>query len=207
VLFFLGTLVLTACGPVVTSARPPALATTTPPAVSTSTPPTAVSPTSAPVCQPNQLAGQFRAGGLATGNVIAELLVRNMSPSACTLQGRVDFYGTDAQGQRIAPTKMNQPQTLAPTVLPPDTPVAPPLVEPTAGAYLVLPIIGFYRDDPTAANGLCSTANEVTPSQFVIVVGAVSLHVANYDPAGRDFKAMYGCHGLIVGQGASLASP
>jgi hypothetical protein len=86
----------------------------------------------------------------------------------------VDFYGTDAQGQRIAATKMNQPQMLAPSVLPSNTSAAPPSAVPTA--------------------------------QFVITVGAVTVHVANNDPAGLDFKSIYGCHGVIVGQGISLSS-
>ena len=126
--------------------------------------PTALIPAGIPACHANQLAGQFRAGGYATGNATGELLLHNVSP------------------------------------------MAPPGVEPTVGAYLVLLLIGAYRDDPIAANGLCSAANEVTPSQFVIAVGVVSVQVANWDPAGVDFKSLYGCHGIILGEGASLSS-
>jgi hypothetical protein len=165
----------------------------------------AVNRAGVPACHANQLAGQFRAGGYATGNITGELLIHNVSPAACTVHGQVSFSGIDAQGERIAATKMNQPQILAPAVLPPNTPAAAPGVEPTAGAYLVLLLIGIYRDDPTAANALCSAANEVTPSQFVIGVGAVSVQVANLDPAGLDFKALYGCHGFILGEGASVS--
>lgn len=160
----------------------------------------------APACQPNQLALQLRTGGFATGNDTGELLVRNISPSVCSLQGKVDFYGVDAQGKRIAGSRMNQPQTLAPMELPPNTPAVPPGAQEAPGAYLVMGILGAYRDDPSASNGLCSAANEVTPSQLVLVVGSVTLQVANYDPAGGTNKSMYGCHGVILGEGVSLSS-
>ena len=177
------------------------------PTVATPTTPTTVLPAGAPACHANQLAGQFRAGSPATGNATGALLLRNVSPAACTLLGPVGFAGLDAQGMRIAATKKRSPQTLAPSVLPPNTPSAPPGVAPTAGAYLELLLLGAYRDDPTAANGLCSAADAVTPSQFAVAVGAVSVSVANYDPAGvGGWTAMFGCHGDIVAGDAALSS-
>jgi hypothetical protein len=175
--------------------------------LATATTPTAAIPAGAPACQANQLAGQFRAGSRATGATTGSLLLRNVSPAACTVRGPVGFAGLDAQGMRIAATKKRSPQTLAPSVLPPNTPASPAGSAPTAGAYLELLLLGFYRDDPTAANGLCSAANEVTPSQFVVAVGAVSVPVANYDPAGvGGVTAMFGCHGDIVAGDAFLSS-
>jgi hypothetical protein len=84
--------------------------------------------------------------------------------------------------------------------------VAPLLVGPKAGAYLTLSLMGAYRDDPTAANALCSAANEVTPAQFVFAIGTVSVQVANMDPASPSFKTISGCHGAIFASGASLSS-
>lgn len=166
-------------------------------------------PTDAPPitmgCRPNQLVGQFIAGGLGTGNQFAEILVRNVSPSACSLQGSVGFSGIDAHGERIAGVRMNQPETLRSVTLPPATPAVPPGVAPASDAYLVMYLMGAYRDDPNAPNGLCSVANEITPSQFVTSIGDVSIHVVNDDRAGISFKSLEGCHGAILGEGAALS--
>jgi hypothetical protein len=192
-ILFLLTLILNACGSDVVGST---LLMT----------PTATIPLSVPACVSNQLAGQFIAGGYATGNATGEILLRNVSLSACTIHGNVGLSGQDAHGQRIAATKMNQPRVLTPVILPPHTPMASPGVEPTASAYLALLLIGAYRDDPTSANGVCSDANEVTPVWLVLSVGEVVVPVANDDPTGVGFKAMYGCHGVILGEGAALSS-
>lgn len=192
-ILFLLTLILNACGSDVVGST---LLMT----------PTAAIPLSVPACMSNQLAGQFFASGYATGNATGEILLRNVSSSACVIHGNVGLSGQDAHGQRIAATKMNQPRVLAPVILPPHTPMASPGVEPTAGAYLVMFLIGAYRDDPTSSNGVCSAANEVTPAWLVLSVGAVVVQVANDDPTGVGFKAMYGCHGVILGEGAALSS-
>jgi hypothetical protein len=192
-ILFLLTLILTACGSDVVGST---LLMT----------PTVTISLGVPACVSNQLSGQFRAGGYATGNATGEILLRNVSSSACALHGNVGLSGQDAHGQRIAATEMNQPRVLAPVILPPHTPMASPGVEPTAGAYLVMLLIGAYRDDPTSANGVCSDANEVTPARLVLSVGAVVVPVANDDPEGVGFTAMYGCHGVILGEGAALSS-
>ena len=198
-------LAVVACGPAQASSAGKTTAFHTPSPVSVATPTVALTP-SAPACQVTQLAGQFRAGSPATGNVTGEILLRNTSATACALQGKVDFYGVDAQGQRVAGSGMNQPMTLPLVVLPPNAPVLPPSVEATPGAYLEMFLIGAYRDDPTAPNGLCSAANEVTPAQLVISVGSIIVRVTNYDAAGGHFPSMMGCYGRILGEGASLSS-
>ena len=179
--------------------------TTSAPSPTSVTTPTPTIAPRAQACQQTQLAGQFRAGSPATGNTTGEILVRNTSTSACAMLGNVDFYGVDAQGNRIAGSGMNGHVTLAPSILPPNTPTEPAGVEPTPGDYLVMFLLGAYRDDPAAPNGLCSAANEVTPAQLALSVGNITVRVTNYDAAGGHFPSMMGCHGMILGEGASLS--
>jgi len=197
-------LAVVACGP---AQAPSAQKTATPGPSSTIVvrTPTATLTPSEPACQITQLAGQFRAGSPATGNVTGGILLRNSSATACGVQGTVDFYGVNAQGQRVPGSGMYQPQTLALVVLPPNTPVLPPSVAVTPGAYLVMSLTGAYRDDPTAPNGLCSATNEITPARLVLSVGSISVSVTNYDAAGGHFPSMMGCHGKIIGGDAFLS--
>lgn len=195
-------LALAACGPTQASGAGKTATVGAPaPTVAATLPPTP----SAQPCQATQLAGQFRAVSPATGNVTGEILVRNTSDTACAVQGNVDFYGIDAQGQRLAGGSMNQPESLAPVVLPPNTPVLPSGVEPTPGAYLVMFVMGAYRDDPTAPGLVCTAANEITPAKLVVAVGSIRVSATNYDAAGGHFPSMVGCHGKILGEGASLS--
>lgn len=196
-------LTLAACSP--GGATAPAVATvpsfTRPPE-----PPTATATPAPPLCQARQLAIQFTAGGLGGGNVFGALFVRNVSSTACALQGKVGFQALDASGRRIAASGMSQAETLSLVVLPPHTPPLAHGAQPTSGAYLTFSVMGAYRDDPNPPNDLCPTANEVTPAQFALSVGGVSLQVANDDPAGYQFKSIDGCDGRIFGGDAALSS-
>ncbi len=159
---------------------------------------TDTAPPNAPTCQPGQLSTAFEMGPPATGNMTGSIWVWNMSATACSLEGAVSFVGLDAQRQRIANVGMNQLTLTTPVVLPPHTPALAPGVAPAPGEYLTWLILGAYRDDPNSANGLCSSANEVTPAWFVVTVGSISIKVKNYTAQTiMGLHSIEGCHGAI----------
>jgi hypothetical protein len=172
--------------------------------------PTATPLPDAPDCRASQLAAQFGMGGVGTGNMFGTILLRNVSATACSMEGAQRFYGVDAQGRRVTVNHFNQLQSLARVVLPPPTPVSLPGVSPTPGAYLEILIMGAYRDDWTTAgeNGLCTAASEVMPARFVVTIGAVTLRLPNYSPVAgwAGFHGVEGCHGAI-GAGGALLTP
>jgi hypothetical protein len=179
----------------------PKIAQTATPAASDTAPP------SAPICQPSQLSTAFEMGSPATGNLTGSIWVWNTSVTACSLEGAVSFAGLDAHHQPIVGVKMNQSATLSLMELPPHTPALSPGVAPAPGAYLEWTILGAYRDDPNSANGLCASANEVTPAWFVVTVGAVSLSVKNYTAQSVvGLHAIEGCHGTILSGAPNLWS-
>lgn len=180
-------------------------ATATSTSTAVSIPPTSNALASVPACQVSQLAMQFFEGSPATGNVTGSLLIRNTSANPCSLQGAVDFYGADAQGQRLA-GRMSNPTTLAIVELPPNTPAFTEGASPTAGAYLIMLVLGAYRDDPNGPNALCAPVNEVTPAYLVVTLGSVTLKAANYDPHADPFHEIYGCHGAIFAGAPRLSS-
>lgn len=155
----------------------------------------------APVCQPSQLATAYAPTGGAGGDRVGDIFIWNASPGACSLAGGVGFDALDTQGAPIPNSQRDQPSTLSKAVLPPNTPPPAPDQSRVAGAYLSMLITGVYRDDPSAPNGVCAPANEVTPAWFVVTVGALSLRVANQAtlPNPPDTEPMAGCHGAIAG--------
>lgn len=163
----------------------------------------------APDCAASQLATQLIVAGPATGNLTGSILIWNSSPTACSMSGAVGFAGLDATGAPIAAVQMNRPRTLASVYLPPDAPTPVRGVEPAAGAYLDMLVIGAYRDDPTdsATNGMCAAVNEVTPAAFLLTIGPVALRIPNDDPQPNLWgnHALYGCHGAILGEGIGLS--
>lgn len=167
--------------------------------------PTATSQPTSPPCASSQLAARVGVGGLGAGNELGSVSIRDVSSSACGLQGAVTLVALDAHGQPIPAIKMSQPTTLAYVSLPPNTPATPPSGSDGAGDYVVLGLMGAYRDDPSASNGLCSQANEVVPAQFMVTIGSVSIKAPNYDADSRSLKSMEGCHGQIAGVNIGLS--
>jgi hypothetical protein len=200
-----GTARLSGGGQPSASLQPPVALKTTP------TPqPTATRQPAAPDCLSNQLATQFILGGVGTGNMFATILVRNTSPTACSMEGTQDVYGVDTQGVRVTVAQTNPPAPLARVVLPPRTPATSPGASPTPSAYLMILLVGAYRDDFTDAstNGLCTATHEVTPARFVVTIDSVMLQVANYQTVSgwAGSHSIYGCHGAIGVGGAFLSS-
>lgn len=161
----------------------------------------------------SQIESQFWMGSPFTGNLTGSIVLRNVSSTLCSVEGADNFYGVDAQGQRdtvgLGPTP---PHSLARVVLPPRTPRAVIGVGLAPGDYLVIFVIGAYRDDGTDAstNGMCETANEVTPTWFVVTVGALTVRVANQNEAAgpggpMGMPGIEGCHGAIGAGPANLS--
>lgn len=141
-----------------------AQATETAAAIPTNTP----QPISPP-CQSSQLAARLGIAGVGAGNVLGAVLIRNISSAPCSVQGTVTLTALDAQGQAIAGIAMVHPTTLPYATLPPDTPATPPSGSSASGAYVMVRMMGEYRDD---TNGPCSAANEVVPAKFAVTIGA-----------------------------------
>ncbi|MGP8160700.1 MAG: DUF4232 domain-containing protein [Candidatus Dormibacteria bacterium] len=69
--------------------------------VVTPSPPLAV-PAGTPACQASQLEGIEAPGGAATGNVSERILLRNLSDTACYLEGYADVSILDSSGRVLA---------------------------------------------------------------------------------------------------------
>jgi hypothetical protein len=69
--------------------------------VVTPSPPLAVA-AGTPACRAGQLEGIETAGGAATGNVDERILLRNVSATACYLEGYVDISILDSSGRTLA---------------------------------------------------------------------------------------------------------
>lgn len=165
---------------------------------------------SAPDCLASQLAGQFWLGGVGTGNMFGTIVMRNISSTACSMEGNQRTYGVATNGARVTTSLQSPPLPLERVVLPPHTPAASPETDLTPRAYLEIFLIGAYRDDPTGSSTayLCTAANEVTPARFVVTIGLATLRVVNYDPVPgwANMHAIEGCHGAIGAGSAFLSS-
>jgi hypothetical protein len=156
-------------------------------------------------CRSPDLAGQFRGGGYATGNDFGEILIRDVAASPCMIGGALGFTALDMAGRPIGRATLNLPSTIPPTVLTANTRSARDGNAPTIRAYLIVPLIGAERDDPTTANGLCNLNDEIRPTTLIVEIGSVCVPVANYDPNSPQVTAVYGCHGTVLAEGASIS--
>lgn len=154
-------------------------------------------------CTLNQVALAYRGGGLATGNDFGSIVVRDVSPTACTLMGKIAVTPLDRRGH---PITIRSGEPLDVTVPAPGIGLTPNATAPIAGqnlpAGMVEPSVvlsGGERDDPEPPNGICAPTNEVQPASWRVSLLGGTLTVENRDvsaPTEEGFAAgLYGCRG------------
>jgi len=154
-------------------------------------------------CHVRDLAVDFRGGGLATGNDIASLVIRDISLTPCQLVGKVVVAPFDSVGRPIhtyAPIEgLTAPKGL---VLSPRSPAVPTGQTATDGRVrAALALAGGERDDPRPPHGSCPAAAEITPASWRVHLAHGSLTVTNHDPGGpsgrSDVPSLYACRGMF----------
>jgi hypothetical protein len=156
-------------------------------------------------CRAADLRGQFRAGGLATGQDFGTILVRTVGRHNCRISGHVSFAAYLRSGAADRRTSTSHDLGWQPQFRGSGAAVT---LRAHAGrfrghqdprGYLQAVLDGNERDDPRRANGLCRARDEVTPHSLVLTIGRYTVHVRNHDPAKvyTGHHGIYGCHGEI----------
>lgn len=139
-----------------------------------------------PACTATQLAAIYVGGGLATGNDMGNVVVRDVSPSWCTLSGSSQVIGLNTGGAVVTNTvtdPISTPVVLSPTAPPPanaHSESQPPL--PPGDIEADLFFSADYRDGPQP-NGLCDTLQVVPATWRVVLPGQIVVTTSNSDPS------------------------
>lgn len=139
-----------------------------------------------PSCTAAQLGAAYVGGGLATGNDMGNVVVRDVSQNWCTLSGSSQVTGLNTAGVVVTNT-VGDPIP-APIVLSPNAP-APANAHSQSQPPLPLGVIeadlffsAEYRDGPQP-NGLCDTLQVVPATWRVVLPGPIVIVTKNSDPS------------------------
>jgi hypothetical protein len=155
---------------------------------------------SSPPCRAAQLSAAYVGGGLATGNDMGNVVVRDVSPSWCTLSGTSELTGLNENGVTV--TNVVSEPLSTPFVLSPN---APATMNAHSQSQRPLPLgvieadIFFsadYRDGPQP-NGLCDTLQVVPAAWRVVLSGQIVLTTDNNDPSNVGFTQFTTCKGQL----------
>lgn len=139
----------------------------------------------APPCKAAQLALSFGGVQGATGNLVATLAVRNVSPSACELVGPLLVAGVDSSGQAVTSS--------VPYRVPPAAVLSPRARSLSSFGLAGPPLGEVYASFSVSSPSYCS-GKTVQPTEWRVVAGGGALTVANRsDTAPRSQDAMRTC--------------
>ncbi|MDX6230869.1 MAG: hypothetical protein QOI76_4259 [Frankiales bacterium] len=136
-----------------------------------------------PSCVLSQLRAAFAGAEPGAGNIIAAITLRNPGPAPCRLDRPVLLRGLDASGHAVRQSMALQSAPASPVLV-----LTARTLVPAAGSYAasghtmaVVPIVGEYRDGPSA-DGRCPAGDEVRPVSWELTLGGQSTLVPNSNP-------------------------
>jgi hypothetical protein len=152
----------------------------------------------APSCDSAALALDFSSGGTGAGNDFALIGIRDVANASCELTGPITVTGVDQTGRAVTQTLTYSVQaSLVLTASAP--PGLPGLPTPPGVVTAVVTLGAGYRDDPSAADGVCSS-NRVVPTDWHLAFpDSGSRTVLNFDrhPSYPQFAHLITCKGQL----------
>jgi len=164
------------------------------------------SPEAAAACVLPHLAFEFFGGGVGAGNEFATIVIRDISPQPCLLQGEVTVSGIDWTGRVVTQT-VTYP-TAPNVVLSAHAPEVPNMQPLPAGEVVgELLMSTDYRDDSTSPDALCHANHVIVPASWQLTLLGGIRNVANlsHDPDPQ-WPRLLTCRGEIDTTGKVQAS-
>lgn len=159
----------------------------------------------APACSIGELALNYYGGGVGMGNDFGMILIRDVGPKPCLLQGPIGIVGTDATGKDIT-HRLRYP-VAAGLVLSSRAQRVPVGEEPPLGEVIgELGLSAEYRDGPYPPSYLC-VGHDVTPRfwRLSFPFGTVTVRNASRDPGYPAYSSLLTCNGELNPPGTVAA--
>jgi hypothetical protein len=128
------------------------------------------------------------------GSNFGTIAVMNSSAEACVWRGGVSLTPLTAD-QQIMSNAVTQSATVSGLLLSPHGHVFASGNERATDRIAEIIIRGEARDDGSSANGLCTTAHEVTPAYWGVATADAKFTVRNYGQNPNGFTGLTWCRG------------